>query len=73
MAGGLQGLDFRVDGSGHRLTSTPRLEQARKALRGQVDYYDRDRFFAPDIESATRLLTSRVLNALVPVELLPSH
>lgn len=68
-----QGLDFRVDGSGHRLTSTPRLEQARKALRGQVDYYDRDRFFAPDIESATRLLTSRVLNALVPVELLPSH
>ncbi len=68
-----QGLDFRVDGSGHRLISTPRLEQARKALRGQVDYYDRDRFFAPDIESATRLLTSRVLNALVPVELLPSH
>lgn len=68
-----QGLDFRVDGSGHRLTSTPRLEQARQALRGQADYYDRDRFFAPDIESATRLLTSRVLNALVPVALLPSH
>lgn len=63
-----QGLDFRQG-----LTTTERLEQARKALRGQVDYYDRDRFFGPDIESATRLLASRVLNELVPVELLPSH
>ncbi|MBW6393441.1 histidine ammonia-lyase [Billgrantia antri] len=65
---GCQGLDFRQG-----LSTTARLEQARRALREQVPYYDRDRFFAPDIEAATALLASRVLNRLVPMQLLPSH
>ncbi|KAA0013621.1 histidine ammonia-lyase [Billgrantia pellis] len=68
-----QGLDFRLDANGHRLESTPRLEQARQALRNEVAYYDRDRFFAPDIERANRLLASRALNGLMPWALLPSH
>ncbi|QOR38741.1 histidine ammonia-lyase [Billgrantia diversa] len=68
-----QGLDFRLDAQQRRLTSTPRLEQARQALRGRVAYYDRDRFFGPDIESATQLLASRALNGLMPLEMLPSH
>ncbi|UYG05761.1 histidine ammonia-lyase [Halomonas sp. LR3S48] len=68
-----QGLDFRLDSNQQRMKSTPRLEQARRALREQVSYYDHDRFFAPDIESAIQLLATRALNELMPLELLPSH
>lgn len=63
-----QGLDFR-----HGLTTTESLEEARKVLRERVAYYDKDRFFGPDIEVATDLLKSRVLSHLVPNGLLPSH
>jgi len=62
-----QGLDFR-DG----LKSSPKLEQARTALRSKVPFYDKDRFFAPDIEAAMQLLASNCLNTLVPAKLLPS-
>lgn len=62
-----QGLDFR-DG----LTTTEVLEKARHTLRARVSYYDRDRFFAPDIQAATDLLKQRTLNTLVASELLPS-
>lgn len=63
-----QGLDFR-DG----LKTTESLEQARTALRERVPYYDKDRFFAPDIEAALGLLEGRVLSGLVAPGLLPSH
>ena len=63
-----QGLDFR---DGHK--SSPRLEQARALLRAQVPFYDRDRFFAPDIEAANTLLLERRLSALMPAGLLPSQ
>lgn len=63
-----QGLDFREN-----LQSTPALEQARKLLRQQVTYYDRDRFFAPDIDAATQLLSQNVLSKLMPAQSLPSH
>ncbi|MDV6318324.1 histidine ammonia-lyase [Chromohalobacter sp. HP20-39] len=63
-----QGLDFR-DG----LATTSLLEQARSALRERVDYYDKDRFFAPDIEATTELLLARALSKLVPDNLLPSY
>ncbi|GAB3343786.1 histidine ammonia-lyase [Chromohalobacter beijerinckii] len=63
-----QGLDFR-DG----LTTTAPLEKARAALRERVAYYDKDRFFAPDIEAATELLLARTLSTLVPDSLLPSY
>ncbi|XOZ33125.1 histidine ammonia-lyase [Halomonadaceae bacterium KBTZ08] len=62
-----QGLDFR-DG----LTTTEVLEKARHTLRARVTYYDRDRFFAPDIQAATELLQQRTLNDLVARRLLPS-
>ena len=62
-----QGLDLRAG-----LKTSPRLEQARAVLREKVAYYDKDRFFAPDIEAAGQLLASRCLNALVPAQLLPS-
>jgi histidine ammonia-lyase len=62
-----QGLDFR-DG----LKTSPKLEQARAALRSKVPFYDKDRFFAPDIEAASQLLASNCLNTLVPANLLPS-
>lgn len=62
-----QGLDFR-DG----LTTTAVLEKARQALRAEVAYYDRDRFFSPDIQAATDLLSQRRLSGLVSSGLLPS-
>ncbi len=65
--GACQGLDFREG----RKTS-PKLEQARLALRERVSHYQQDRFFAPDIEAASQLLASRCLNGLVPAKLLPS-
>lgn len=63
-----QGLDFR-DG----LQSTEILEKARSSLRAQVSYYDRDRFFSPDIQAANKLLAARTLNGFMPDGLLPSQ
>ena len=62
-----QGLDLR-DG----LKTSPKLEKARGILRAKVGFYDKDRFFAPDINAASELLASRCLNELVPAKLLPS-
>lgn len=63
-----QGLDFR-DGK----KSSRALERARAILREQVPFYDKDRFFAPDIEAAMQLLADRVLTPLMPPLLLPSQ
>ena len=68
-----QGLEFRKAPDGERLATTEPLERARGSLREKVAYYDKDRFFAPDIEAATELLKTRILNGLVPTSLLPSH
>ena len=62
-----QGLDLR----GGLKTST-KLERARGLLRAQVPFYEKDRFFAPDINAASELLASRCLNELVTAQLLPS-
>lgn len=49
----VQGIEF------HRpLRSSAPLERVIAALRAQVPHYDVDRFFAPDIEAAKRLVTS---------------
>lgn len=46
-----QGVDF------HRpLATSPRLLKTHATLRAQVPFYDRDRLFAPDIESASNLV-----------------
>ncbi|MNY54640.1 Histidine ammonia-lyase [compost metagenome] len=63
----VQGLDLR-DG----LKTSPKLEKARAILRNDVPFYEKDRFFAPDINAASELLASRCLNELVTAKLLPS-
>jgi histidine ammonia-lyase len=62
-----QGIDFR-----RPLKSSGPLEQARALLRAQVAFYDHDRHFAPDIESAKAVVSDPRLLALVPVPLVPS-
>ncbi|ENU1225347.1 MULTISPECIES: histidine ammonia-lyase [Providencia] len=54
-----QGMDFREG-----LKSSETLEKARKTLRDQVTYYDKDRYFAPDIEAAINLINQYKLSAL---------
>ena len=56
-----QGLDFRAP-----LKSSNVLEQAKTELRAIVPFYDKDRFFSPDIEDATRLINSDKLLCFVP-------
>ncbi|QXF34577.1 histidine ammonia-lyase [Photorhabdus luminescens] len=56
-----QGIDFR-----NGLKSSPILEEARNILRAKVDYYDQDRFFAPDIDAAVKLLAEQHLSSLLP-------
>ena len=63
----VQGLDFRSP-----LKSAERLEQARAALRARVPFYDKDRYFAADIDKATELIQEAVHNELMPAQLLPS-
>jgi len=59
-------------GPARRLEDLTEAGKARATLRGKVAFYDKDRFFAPDIIAATELLASRCLNELVPAKLLPS-
>jgi histidine ammonia-lyase len=63
----VQGLDLR-----NGLKTSPKLEKARAILRKEVPFYEKDRFFAPDINVATELLVSRCLTGLIAAALLPS-
>ena len=59
-----QGLEF------HRpMRSSRRLERAVRLVRSQVAPYGADRFFAPDIERATKLVVSGQMRALLDDEL----
>ncbi len=62
-----QGLDFRTG-----LKTSTTLEKARQLLRERVTFYEKDRYFSPDIEAAYALLSSRCLSHLVGKNLLPS-
>jgi len=62
-----QGVDFRAP---HKASA--KLEQAKQVLRDQVSFYDKDRYFSPDIEKAKSLVASGRLNAFMPAQLLPS-
>lgn len=55
-----QGLDFLVP-----LKSSAALRQAKATLRAHVPFYDKDRFFAPDIEKAAALIKEGVLLPMV--------
>ena len=63
-----QGLDFRAP-----LKSTPLIESAKAELRERVSFYDKDRYFAPDIENAKQWVDSGTLNRYMPNALLPSY
>ncbi|UTH76002.1 histidine ammonia-lyase [Chromobacterium sp. IIBBL 290-4] len=62
-----QGIDFRAPNK-----SSDKLEAAKGMLRELVPFYDKDRYFAPDIEKAATLVASGRLNGLVDGELFPS-
>ncbi|OCH08568.1 histidine ammonia-lyase [Aliivibrio fischeri] len=62
-----QGLDFRAPNK-----SSDRIEIAKSLLRERVDFYDKDRYFAPDIAKANSLLEEATYNHLMPETLLPS-
>jgi histidine ammonia-lyase len=55
-----QGLDFRAP-----LTSSARLEKAKAELRALVPFYDKDRYFSPDIAKAAQLIRSNGLQSFV--------
>ncbi len=54
-----QGLDFLQP-----LCSSKILEQAKSILRGVVSFYDKDRYFSPDIDKASVVITERKLRGL---------
>ncbi len=62
-----QGIDFRAPNK-----SSAKVEQAKAILRAQVPFYDKDRYFAPDIAKANEILLTAVHNSLLPADLLPS-
>jgi histidine ammonia-lyase len=67
LLGACQGIDFRAP-----LKTTVGLQQAHSQLRAEVAFYDKDRYFSPDIERAQALIQRGDYNALVPADLLPS-
>ncbi|MBB1301833.1 histidine ammonia-lyase [Pseudoalteromonas sp. SG43-7] len=62
-----QGLEFRKP-----LQASAKVEQAKATLRTKVSYYDKDRYFGPDIEAANLLLQQGELCNLLPKGVLPS-
>ena len=62
-----QGVDFRAP-----LKTSPLLEEAKSIVRKVVDFYDQDRYFAPDIKKAQYLVQSGAFSHLVDTNLLPS-
>ncbi len=55
-----QGIDFRAP-----LKTSEPLEKIKNLLRTQVPFYDKDRYFSPDIEIAKALIVNNLLCDLV--------
>ena len=62
-----QGVDFRAPN-----LSSPTLQGVMKTLRAVVPFYDKDRYFAPDLAAAKKLVMDGAFNGLMPRGLLPS-
>ena len=62
-----QGVDFRTP-----LKTSESLEQAKALVRQKVPFYDKDRYFAPDIARAIELVISGAFNVFMGEDLLPS-
>lgn len=59
-----QGIDFR-----RPLKSSAILEKVFAAVRAEVKFYDKDRFFAPDIAAAKKIVMSDILESLTKIKL----
>lgn len=62
-----QGLDFRAP-----LKGSKNVELTKSILRQAVSFYDKDRYFAPDIADASAIIAEGELNHLMPAKILPS-
>jgi histidine ammonia-lyase len=62
-----QGLDFRAP-----LKGSDKIEQAKAILRETVSFYDKDRYFAPDIADASAIIAEALFNDMLPKGILPS-
>ncbi|EDQ01335.1 histidine ammonia-lyase [Shewanella benthica] len=62
-----QGLDFRAP-----LQPSAAVAKAKAEIRELVTYYDKDRFFAPDIQASIDLLMTASFNTYLPAGVLPS-
>ncbi|NKF52072.1 histidine ammonia-lyase [Shewanella sp. WXL01] len=62
-----QGLDFRAP-----LEPSKAVAAAKAELRELVAFYDKDRYFAPDIDNATDLLNTASFNQYLPAHMLAS-
>jgi histidine ammonia-lyase len=60
-----QGLDFRSP-----LETSDKLKSVKALLRTKVPFYDKDRYFSPDIENAKKLIVNRSLLDIIDIELL---
>jgi histidine ammonia-lyase len=60
-----QGLGFRV-----RLETTDKLKSVKALLRTKVSFYDKGRYFSPNIENAKTLIANRSLLDIVDIDLL---
>lgn len=59
LLGACQGLDFRAP-----LKASDKVEAAKQIVRNEVPFYDKDRYFAPDIEKAAKLVADGAFRAL---------
>jgi histidine ammonia-lyase len=62
-----QGVELRAP-----LVTSPLLQDALAAIRGVVPTLDQDRYLAPDLEAAAKLVASGALNASVLPDILPT-
>ncbi|MNR50591.1 Histidine ammonia-lyase [compost metagenome] len=60
-------MDFRAPNK-----AAEQLESAKAMLRAEVSFYDKDRYFAPDIEKACALIQRAEYNRFAIDGLLPS-
>lgn len=66
--GACQGLDFLAP-----LSSSRTLEKAKNFLRSVVPFYDKDRYFSPDIQQAIELINKYSLVNLVSTKIRLQH
>ncbi len=60
-----QGIDLRAP-----LHTSPLLQHAHQAIRQVSPYYDKDRYFAPEITAVAQLITQQTFHHLLPAGLL---